>query len=649
MKRTIYIFLLSGVLNTLTSCSDYLDIIPDNLATIENAFSLRVEAERFLFTCYTYLPSENTHESIAFSAGDECWYSGRQNHYAWRIARGNQSVSSPFMDFWTGSNGGKDLYQGIRQCNTFLDNINKVPDMEQGEKERWSAEVKFLKAYYHFYLLRLYGPIPIIDNNLDVDYMGEQLYPYREPIDVCFDYINGLLDEVINCPYLPTDIKENTDTERGRITRLIALSIKAKILVYKASPFYNGTEGSNGNEDYTDWKNKKGEELFPSNYSVQKWKDAAEACRIAIEACQAEGLKLYHWNPNYFQYNISDVTRLQLTLRNTVCEPWNSELIWGDSTQPVSSLQNSCTPRGLDPALTDNKTVTGTTSPNMKIAELFYSDHGVPIEEDVEYNFFNDRYNLKKGDDASKYYIKKDMQTAMFNFNREPRYYANFGFDAGLWYGQGRYDDSATGNTTALFFIEGLSGKRNANNSALGEYNSLTGFWGKKLVNFNNTFSGSSTYTVTRYPWPTLRLADLYLLYAEALNEVKSQPDNEVYQWVDSVRLRAGLPKVEEAWTKYSSSPQRYKNKLGMREIIQRERLIELTLEGKRYYDMRRWKRLDEMNQVTAWDLAQSEVQYYYRKKLLHTIQPVLPRDYLWPIKEGELLINKNIEQNPGW
>src|SRR3546814_17102010 len=77
----------------------------------------------------------------------------------------------------------KDLYRGIRECNIFLENIESVPDMSSSEKARWTAEVKFLKAYYHFWLLRMYGPIPLIKNNLAI--RSEERRVGKECVSTC--------------------------------------------------------------------------------------------------------------------------------------------------------------------------------------------------------------------------------------------------------------------------------------------------------------------------------------------------------------------------------------------------------------------------------------------------------------------------------
>ncbi|HYH55457.1 MAG TPA: RagB/SusD family nutrient uptake outer membrane protein, partial [Anseongella sp.] len=157
-------------------------------------------------------------------------------------------------------------------------------------------------------------------------------------------------------------------------------------------------------------------------------------------------------------------------------------------------------------------------------------------------------------------------------------------------------------------------------------------------------------YSLETYPWPVMRLADLYLLYAEALNEAGG-PGAEVYKWLNLVRERAGLQSVEDSWTLYSNNPAKYTTQDGLREIIHRERLIEMAFEGHRYWDLRRWKKADgEFNgPVYGWDVEQEESATYYRRKVLFNQAFQSPRDYFWPISENNIVVNRNLVQNPGW
>ncbi len=629
MRNKLFKYTLCTLL--LTSCNKYLDIVPDNIATIEQAFNMRNTAERYLFTCYSYMPQHsNITQNPALTAGDELWLHNNYNQPGWQIAQGFQSVSNPQLNYWQGTNGATDLYEGIRQCNIFLENVARVPDMDEFEKKRWIAEVKFLKAYYHFYLARMYGPISIKKENLPVNADPEAIRVYRDPVDEVFKYIVELIDEAsVDLP--ETIIAEAT--ELGRITKPIALSMKAYMLVTAASPLFNG------NTDYSNFKDNRGVALFNTTFDAQKWVKAKEACREAVELCESLGYKLYYYSQSARQYNVSAEIRTQMNIRNAVNEKWNAEVIWGNTNSLTNNLQIHSTPRGLDPALIQYQHARGNAAVPLKIADLFYTQNGVPIDEDKTWHY-NTRFNIQNGTDATKYYIKSGYPTALTNLNREPRFYADLGFDAGIWYGQGKFDDKDT------WYISAKRGDAATNVSPL-TFN-VTGIWPKKYVNYTNVIQASG-YTVDRYPWPVMRLANLYLLYAEAMNEVDG-PSAEVYEMLDLIRTRAGLAGVVESWSNFGRNPAKPSTQQGLREIIHRERMIELALEGQRFWDLRRWKKaIEEYNKpITGWDKDQRNPDAYYREKVYY-MQNYTTRDYLWPIAENEILANKNLVQNPGW
>jgi hypothetical protein len=172
----------------------------------------------------------------------------------------------------------------------------------------------------------------------------------------------------------------------------------------------------------------------------------------------------------------------------------------------------------------------------------------------------------------------------------------------------------------------------------------------KKLVNINNEVRDGQSYYADIYAFPVIRLADLYLYYAEALNEIKSVPDAEVYEYIDKVRARAGLKGVVESWNLYSNVPDKPTTKSGMREIIQRERLIELAFEGHRFWDLRRWMLAKRYmnNPVQGWNVQKNDAREYYRVTTFY-YQTFTEREYFWPIAEIETVRNPNLVQNIGW
>lgn len=634
MKRSIKISLVALLLGLSSACSDFMDIVPDNVATIDQAFRMRSTAERFLFTCYSYMPSHGTFNgNPALGGGDEIWLVPGHTNTGWQIARGNQKVVNPYMNFWQGESGGRDLYEGIRQTNIFLEEIDNVPDMQESEKQRWKAEAKFLKAYYHFWLARMYGPIVLVKENLPVSASGDEVARPQAPVDEVFDYIVELLDEAAED--LPDQI-DNEISELGRATRVIALSVKAQVLVTAASPLFNG------NEDYIGYTGTDGEELFNTTYDAEKWQRAAEATEEAVQLAEDLGYALYNFEPQFSQYNLSDTTRVKMSIRNSVTEKWNSEIIWGNTNSMADGIQGSATPRGLDPDRVDNAGLRGSLAPPLKIAEMFYSHNGVPIREDKTWNYAN-RFDLRIATDAEKYNLKEGYTTAELHFGREPRFYASLAFDGSVWYGNGEFDDKSPD----LLYVASKKGQPASMVNP--EYYSVTGYWPKKLVNYENVIGSGNQYTIQTYPWPVLRLADLYLLHAEALNEVQG-PGADVYEYINLVRERAGIPTVQDAWSNFSTNPDKHKTKEGLREIIQQERLIELAFEGKRFWDLRRWKKAEELlNQpITGWDLEQEDAEGYYRERLIFD-QRFSMRDYLWPLNENVLLSNTSVVQNPGW
>src|SRR5690606_22121705 len=114
----------------------------------------------------------------------------------------------------------------------FLENIGTVADIEETDRDRWIAEVTFLKAYYHFTLTKMYGPIPLLKENVPTSVSAEDAQVSRDPVDSCFAYVVQLIDEAAD--NLP-DVIRDPAKEMGRITRPAALSIKALALVTAAS------------------------------------------------------------------------------------------------------------------------------------------------------------------------------------------------------------------------------------------------------------------------------------------------------------------------------------------------------------------------------------------------------------------------------
>lgn len=625
-----------------SSCKEYLDVVPDNVATIENAFKLRNEAEKYLFTCYSFLPKNGDGwYNAGLMSADEIWLpqsAQTQWHPAYRIAQGQQTRDWPLFNEWAGERKGNGstydhlkIFRGIRHCNIFLENIkdeSKAPDLPKHERERWIGEVEFLKAFYHFYLLRMYGPVPIIDQNPPIGEPNAR----RMPVDSCFNYITRLLDESVE--KLPSRII-NENTELGRITQPIALAVKAKVLLYAASPLFNG------NTDMARLVDKEGVALFNTTYDPAKWEKARDAAKAAIESAEENGHALYRYQNDVL--GLSEETKTQLNIRNAVTDRWSTEHVWALSNSYFVN-ETLCMPpmeRGTNNSRFELR---GTWAAPIKIAKMFYTKNGVPIGEDKTLDF-SEYTAVRTAVAEERFLIEPNYKTARLNFDREPRFYADLGFDGGIWYMK---DGTSTGSDANTFYVK----SKNNDKAGFGHFVnwSETGYFIKKLVHWESTTQGSTAPSWKSYPWPEIRLADLYLMYAEALNEVEPASPLAI-EYLDMVRERAGLEGVRESWTNYSSNPTKYTTQDGLREIIQQERMIELAFEGHRFWDLRRWKLAsEELNKdITGFNIFGKTVETYNTERVIFTQSFITPRDYFWPIGNHDIRRNPNLVENLGW
>jgi hypothetical protein len=556
---------------------------------------------------------------------------GQNDRSGARIARNDQQATDPFQNFWDGRRDGRNLWIGIRDCNIFLENIHRVPDITVAERLRWISEVKFIKAHLHFFLLKLYGPIPIVNENLLISSPTEAVRVFRDPVDDVIDFIVNLLDEAME--YLPEQLMESA-AELGRITQPIAAAVKAYALVWAASPLFNG------NPDYANFRDSRGVHLFSTTHDNTKWERALIAIDEAIELAHKTGHTLFEFNPGVVQ--MSETTRLKYTLRGAVSERpmnHNNEVIWAHPARnDANQFANFVMPKWAALTSVGGVSEVGAT---LKMAEMFYTKNGVPIIEDLNWNW-NERYEVRRDTgEFHQFYIRRGEATANLNFYREPRFYAHLSFNRGL------YEMLAQPEAETVM-IESFSGRQHGlihNNAHI-----MTGYFIKKIVSFR-TATNTSGASPFRYNFPNIRLADLYLLRAEAANEVKDTPDNEVWYWIDLVRQRAGLNGVVESWQNHSNEPLKPTNKIGMRKIIKQERAIELSFEGKRGFDLRRWgDAIDELNQpMQGWDYRGTSVEEYYRVMTYFSERHFTTKDYLWPLWQTTLIRNNNLMQNPGW
>jgi hypothetical protein len=235
--------------------------------------------------------------------------------------------------------------------------------------------------------------------------------------------------------------------------------------------------------------------------------------------------------------------------------------------------------------------------------------------------------------------LQPNAETINLYLNREPRFYANVGITGGYW-------RAHSVRIATTFYASGAGGMY---------YDiPLNFFWtaigAQKQVHIDSKSSGD--VDIVAYPIPIIRLADLYLMKAEALNESIEAPNAEVYAAINKVRKRAGIPTVEEAYNGSFVTPEaigKHTRKTGMREIIRQERMVEFAFEGSIFWDMIRYRKAPEefSSPVVGWNYGAQGADFFNLKVLQARMFTL--RDCLWPIDTNELDKNSNLIQNPGW
>lgn len=613
IKHIIMSCLLGAMLG---SCS-YLDIVPDDTPTLDDAFKNESSAEGFVYSCYNKIPNYmhlrtnaswvTTPELVGSAHWTVQWFVFMQMQQA------IYNAANPILDVWQTS------YDGIRQCYTFLDNIDKVvpvkeaPDVFAAKKKAWKGEVRFLIAYYHFLLLQNYGPIVVIDHLIATDAPAEEMFQKRLPYDECVNKITAMFDAAI--PDLPATVN---DANLGRATSVIAESLKARMLLQAASPQFNG------NAEYSNFKDKDGVQLISLTYDKEKWRKAMDQCWLAIQAAERNRVELYRYVPKGGK-PLSPRDQAIANCRHVIVEPWNQELIWGYSGWKENfgdggSIQAHTIPHGISAS---TGAPYGALGPTLWSTELFLTENGLPIDKDPNFHYA-DRFKIPEGESEIPYMHR----------NREPRFYGSVGFD------DGDYTVNSDTIKLALKFKE-KHGAKDGNSDQL--------YGGYALCKFThpNTFVGLGNNSLQFYPFPIIRLAELYLSYAEAYAEYNGRLDGEAEIRFNKIRERAGLPAIQV------TNPGAQGDDLI--NVIRREKTVEFMYEGQMLYDYRRWK--VAVKEFAGMDKGMTGLNVYgntsadFYKTMSLDRQPFVFRSSqtLAPIKQDYLNKNSYLIQNPGW
>lgn len=553
----IYISAAINIAFTLSSCNGFLDREEDSFIDKTATFDSYNRTKQYLIYAYTLLPdglNRFSREAMLASATDDAEFAIESAEIQ-QFNNGSWNALNNPDDVWN------RYFSGISKCCTLLENTDHVnldisrldPDKQVEyanslkDIRMWRAEARFLRAYFHFELLKRYGPIPIVTSTLSINgnYENTPRPTMKEVVDFIAKECDIAADTLELTPW------RNVNDAFGRATKGAALALKSRLLLYAASPLYVDFGDTNEANKPTD---------------VALWKSAADAAKAVIDLNQYELASSY---ADLFKNDFQ-----------------NKEYIFVRRYAANSDFEKSNFPVSFGGQ--------GGTNPSQNLVDDYEMLDGTPFD-------WND-----------------PAKAAQPFENRDARLGATILMNMAPFKGK-----------KVATYPEGADASPNPNATK-------TGYYLRKFLNedVNIQTGGSSSGHVV----PLFRLAEIYLNYAEALNECDpTNPDIALY--LNKVRNRASLPNVSAL-----SQEQ-------MRAVIQHERRVELAFEEHRSWDVRRWK-------IASSTLGAPLMGVQIERKPLggYTYMPVKveqrvfqPKMYWYPIPQSEVLKLKQWKQNNGW
>lgn len=690
-------------MGAVSSCSDYLDsekFFKDR-QTLESTFASKTHTEEWLAYAFSFLNGENREiatknpDSNPFCFADDMYFGDRdktiddtKNELSYnRFKLGEYDENSYNIGAW------EACYKGIFQASVFIHHVDLCKEMADWEILDYKGQARFVRAYYYWLLLRRYGPVPILpDEGIDYTQSYEQIATPRSSYEEVVNYISDEMQQAAK--ELQYD-RRIDNYNIGRPTRGAALAVRAYAQIFGASPFANG----NNDEFAQQLVDDKGNRLLSPEYSEEKWAKAAAACRDVIELgvydlmhvnisssdngpadrptvpIKADGeFSEASW-PNGWK-NIDPLRSYRTVFDGTQLPASNTELIFtrGETTihemvqhqMPKADGGWNChgmTQKMVDAYyMNDGSDVKGMNDMYAGVPEYAgrfntqKRDEGFTTIEDLKAGKYPElgwKYDPEKPDDQQ---ATTGMNVSLQYVQREPRFYASVGYNGATWYYLSQTNSKPNDINKQIWYYFGSDdGYRNDG------FYLRTGIGIKKWVHPDD-YPGS----FIKKAETAIRYADILLLYAEALNELTSGQHYNIPSWdgstswdvfrekeqmergIHPVRIRAGLPDYGD--DVYDDPDQ-------MRIKLKRERMIELMGEGKRYFDLRRWKDapVEEALQTYGCNVFVNNASENNRVKF-HQPIPVynLPSTFseklwLWPIRHEELKRNIRLTQNPGW
>ena len=508
-----------------------------------------------------------------------------------------------------------------------MQHVYECPEIGDPDKGYMYNEARFLRAYYYSLLMSTFGPVFILGDE-PTDYEQEDLNEReRDSWEKCVDYVTTELYEASKG--LP---QEWTSAEYGRATKGAALAIRSRVYLYSARKLFNG------NDLYKGVIDKYGNPLFPTVYDEKKWETAAKAAKDVIDMniyglVGADGTDPYGSLHDLYT-TVGPVNTVTEMIFSRIVSAYN----WGVAATPRMARSRAYGSFGPTQKLVDAFAMANGRYP---ITGYTNGDQTQPIidpESGYSETGFSTFTHPIFGDQLAN--------TFMMYQNREPRFYINV-----LWSGCVWHSGNVNKGVVQLY-IGGNSGY-----AATQQNYPATGYLAGKFIDHTKDTSTAGDSTSTDVwdfiDWPIIRYAEILLNYVEALNEY--DPGNpDILTYLNMVRKRAGVPDIEKVY------PEAVGNQTQMRELIRRERMVELCYENHRYFDIRTWMIAEtEHGDVYGMniDATNHNANSAFWKRTLSTRDSGLsanghrkfsPRGYLFPISQEEM-DRTDCTQNYGW
>lgn len=624
--KMLKIFALTILSLTAVSSCSYLEHNFNDQMDINEVFSKRPTTEQFLAGVYSVIPDGLWIWTGSFvPCADDAYFSWEKMDYE-LVRSGNYNESTVgITGSWTPQfNPWAKYYVAINQASVFISNVDRCMELTEKERAEMKAEARVLRAYYYFLLFQQYGPVFIWgDREPDMSIIGDDID--RNTVDECVDFMVRQLEIAAND--LPIKVADQT-TWQGRITKGAALGLRSRILLFAARPLLNGGGESRYGAGLV---NKYGKSIFPEKEDPNKWTRAAEAAKDVID------LGIYDLHKT--SKAISDpVEKGMNSYREVFTEKWNEELIFARYYANAENWnQRVVPPRVFGVGI-------GGFSCTMKLVDAYPMANGIyPIKGYTDKGatpVIDNRSGYEKDGFTENWFhpTHKDKGIKVHNSmkGRDGRFYASIFFNGMYWiHADGTNDEYRP----VTFFDGGTSSYGHASGDFVKTGFLFTKFTDPSIDTRKNVW-GSLT-------WSYMRLAEIYLNYAEACNEKPERDAAEALKYINRIRERAGIArKLEDCYPEVLDSREE------LRKWIRQERMVELAYEGLRYYDLRTWMIADKEANGPCYGLDLTAKDYESSWTRTSKIcQPLVFQDkhYFFPIGKKQLEEMNNFTQNQGW